>query len=260
MQSELLEAAWRCCDADEKCERVAAVEQTTELHQMLQQAAPLDQHQLEAGRPAAPQLISPRDVPRRGLGSEVGRAAMIHAIAHIEFNAINLALDAALRFAGMPLAYYEDWISVAKDEARHFGMLRGRLTDMGRSYGEFPAHNGLWEAAVKPADHGLARMALVPRVLEARGLDVTPQMIVRLKEVGDQASADILTVILEEEVRHVAIGTRWYRYLCEREGCEPISTFRALLDQHRVRRQKPFNEAARKAAGFEAEELIEPGQ
>ena len=142
------------------------------------------------GRPDRPVLVDPGEVPRRRLGSTAGRAALVHAIAHIEFNAINLALDAAYRFRGMPRKYYSDWISVAVDEARHFRMLQSRLRQMGQEYGDSPAHNGLWEMAVKTADSCLVRMALVPRVLEARGLDVTPGMMERLRSAGDGCGRD----------------------------------------------------------------------
>ncbi|HKY92429.1 MAG TPA: ferritin-like domain-containing protein, partial [Nevskiaceae bacterium] len=207
------------------------------------------------GRPARPELVRPRDVPHRGLGSAEGRAALVHAVAHIEFNAINLALDAACRFGGMPDDYYADWISVAQDEARHFTMLATRLAALGHAYGDFPAHNGLWEAAEKTAHDVLARMALVPRVLEARGLDVTPGMINRLDEVGDRETAAILRVILDEEVRHVAIGTRWFRAVCVSRGLEPVATWRDLLARNGVRIHEPLNRPAREAAGFEAAEL-----
>jgi len=207
------------------------------------------------GRPVRPELVNPRDVAFRGLGTAEGRAAMVHAVAHIEFNAVNLALDAALRFPGLPSAYYADWISVAQDEARHFAMLSDRLAQLGHAYGDFSAHNGLWEAAEKTAHDPLVRMALVPRVLEARGLDVTPNMIRRLKEVGDTATAAVLGVILEEEVRHVAIGTHWYRYLCNLRGMDPVAKFRELIAEHRVRLQRPFNADARARAGFDAAEL-----
>lgn len=207
------------------------------------------------GRPARPQLVDPRAVPLRGLGSAEGRAALVHAVAHIEFNAVNLALDAALRFDGLPADYYADWISVAQDEARHFALLSGRLVELGYAYGDFCAHNGLWEAAQKTAHDPLVRMALVPRVLEARGLDVTPNLIRRLVEVGDEATAAILRVILEEEVRHVAIGTRWFRHLCAQRGMDSAATFRALIAEHRVRLQRPFNLEARTRAGFDPGEL-----
>ena len=208
------------------------------------------------GRPATPKLVHPRDLPKRGFGSIEGRAAFIHAVAHIEFNAIDLAWDAVYRFRGMPAQYYADWVSVANDEARHFTMLRGRLRELGHDYGDFDAHNGLWEMAEKTAHDGLARMALVPRVLEARGLDVTPGMIVKLRSLGDDTTADILEVILREEVGHVAAGSRWYRWHCERAGVEPRARFRELLHEYATGvLHKPFNTEARLAAGFDVEEL-----
>ncbi|WP_240099008.1 ferritin-like domain-containing protein [Thermomonas flagellata] len=208
------------------------------------------------GRPARPRLVHPRDLPRRGFGSREGRAAFLHAVAHIEFNAIDLAWDAVYRFRGMPPAFYADWVAVARDEARHFTLLRARLREFGHDYGDFDAHNGLWEMAEKTAHDGLARMALVPRVLEARGLDVTPGMIVKLRALGDGATADILELILREEVAHVAAGSRWYRWHCERAGVEPRACFRALLREYASGvLHKPFNTAARLQAGFDPEEL-----
>ncbi|MBW8311348.1 MAG: ferritin-like domain-containing protein [Rhizobium sp.] len=208
------------------------------------------------GRPARPRLVLPRDVPQRGLGSVEGRAAFLHAIAHIEFNAINLAWDAVYRFRGMPDAYYADWVGVADDEARHFAMLSGRLAELGFAYGDFDAHNGLWEMAEKTAGSGLQRMALVPRVLEARGLDVTPGMIARLRSNGDQASADILEVILREEVAHVAAGSRWFHWHCQREGLAPVREFiRLVREAVRGGVRGPFNRPARLAAGFEDDEI-----
>jgi uncharacterized ferritin-like protein (DUF455 family) len=208
------------------------------------------------GRPARPKLVHPRELPRRGFGNAEGRAAFIHSIAHIEFNAIDLAWDAVYRFRGLPRDYYADWAQVAHDEARHFTMLRARLNDFGRDYGDFDAHNGLWEMTEKTAHSGLERMALVPRVLEARGLDVTPGMIVKLRQLGDDATADILEVILREEVGHVAAGSRWFRWHCAREGVEPESTFRRLLAEYgRGVLYGPFNLDARSAAGFSDEEL-----
>ena len=216
------------------------------------QPAPID----APGRPEKPRLVMPRDVPQRGLGTDEGRAALVHAVAHIEFNAINLAWDAVYRFRGMPDAYYLDWASVAHDEARHFTILSARLAQLGHAYGDFGAHNGLWEMAVKTAGSCLARMALVPRVLEARGLDVTPGMITRLHSVRDDATADILEIILREEVPHVAAGTRWFRWCCEREGCEPDATFAALLREYMPTGLRgPFNLDARRAAGFGDAEL-----
>ena len=209
----------------------------------------------QPGRPERLQLVLPRDVPVRGLGSDAGRAALLHAIAHIEFNAINLALDACLRFGEMPTQYYVDWLSVAKDEARHFTMLADRLAMFGHRYGDIPAHNGLWEAAEKTAYDVLARMALVPRVLEARGLDVTPGMINRLTEMRDAQTVAILRVILDEEVRHVAIGTHWFRWLCEQRSLEPDATFLKLLAESDTQIRPPLNWPAREAAGFSRKEL-----
>jgi len=204
-----------------------------------------------AGRPPRPLLVAPRDVPTRGLGTVEGRAALLHAVAHIEFNAINLALDAAWRFRGMPRGFYLDWVSVAADEARHFRLLRARLSALGYAYGDFAAHNGLWEMAEKSAGRCLARMALVPRLLEARGLDVTPGMITRFTSLGDHESVAILETILREEVGHVAIGTRWFEYCCAQEGVEPEPTFLGLLrDVARGSLRGPFNVEARRAAGF----------
>lgn len=211
---------------------------------------------LQPGRPPQPQLVHPASVPRRRLGSVAGRVALLHAIAHIEFNAINLALDACLRFAGMPSAFYLDWLSVAADEARHFRLLQQRLHNLGAEYGDLPAHDGLWQMAIKTADDVLARMALVPRVLEARGLDVTPGMIDRLRAVGDDDSVAVLQVILEEEVRHVEIGTRWFRHCCAGRGLEPDTTFIELLDRlHPDGIKPPINDAARQRAEFSASEL-----
>ena len=207
------------------------------------------------GRPAKPALVHPRDLPRRGLGSVEGRAAFLHAIAHIEFNAINLALDAAYRFRGMPPEYYADWLQVADDEARHFALLSARLAELGFAYGDFEAHDGLWEMASKTADCCRARMALVPRVLEARGLDVTPGMIERLRSIGDAASADILELILREEVAHVAAGSRWFHWCCARDGVVPGREFIRLVREVRANVRPPFNREARLAAGFDAGEL-----
>lgn len=210
----------------------------------------------QPGRPARPELVAPSALPRRRLGSDEGRAALVHAIAHIEFNAINLALDAVYRFRDMPQPYYRDWISVAADEARHFQLLHQRLGQLGKQYGDFPAHNGLWEMAEKTADSCLVRMALVPRVLEARGLDVTPGMIKRLGAVGDTETIAVLEVILAEEVRHVAIGTHWFNYCCKRENKPPAETFLELLNSRFTGSIRgPFNLAARTEAGFTKAEM-----
>ena len=208
------------------------------------------------GRPLRPALVAPRRLPQRGLGTPAGRAALIHAVAHIEFNAVNLAWDAVYRFRGMPLEYYRDWVAVAVDEARHFRLLARRLLELGHCYGDFDAHDGLWEMAVKTSGTCLERMALVPRVLEARGLDVTPGMIERLRAAGDDVSADILAVILREEVAHVAAGSRWFARCCARIGVDPEATFAALVSDHAPGAiKRPLNADARLAAGFSSEEL-----
>jgi uncharacterized ferritin-like protein (DUF455 family) len=208
------------------------------------------------GRPAPPRLVDPRQLARRGLGSAEGRAALVHAVAHIEFNAINLAWDAVWRFRGMPRDYYRDWVQVAADEARHFALLQARLAELGHHYGDFDAHDGLWDMAVRTADCCLARMALVPRVLEARGLDVTPGMIERLRGVGDMATVAILETILCEEVAHVAAGSHWFAWCCARDGVDPQATFQQLLQAHlRGGLRGPFNIDARLRAGFTMAEL-----
>jgi uncharacterized ferritin-like protein (DUF455 family) len=211
---------------------------------------------LACGRPGRPKLVAPGRLARRGLGSLEGRQALIHAVAHIEFNAINLGLDAALRFAGMPDDYYRDWLSVAADEARHFTMLNQRLGELGMSYGDLPAHSGLWDMAEKTAHDPLVRMALVPRVLEARGLDVTPGMIERLNNAGDERTVALLEIILEEEEAHVAIGTRWFRHLCQERNMEPEATFESLLVRYFDGKLRgPLNVPARLRAGFTEPEL-----
>ncbi len=209
------------------------------------------------GRPPQLQLVHPSKLPRRGLGSVEGRAAFIHAIAHIELNAIDLAWDAVYRFRGLPPSFYSDWVSCADDESRHFLLLRARLLAHGADYGELPAHNGLWEMCEKTSHDGLARMALVPRVLEARGLDVTPGMIDKLRALGDGETADVLEIILREEVAHVAAGTRWYHWYCRQAGVEPRTRFRELLHEYAGGYlHGPFNDEARLLAGFAEDELL----
>ena len=210
------------------------------------------------GRPELPELVQPRDVSKRGLSSVEGRAALLHAIAHIEFNAINLACDAVQRFHGMPKAFYRDWASVAIDEARHFQLLQNRLAELGFAYGDFKAHNGLWEMAEKTQDSCLQRMALVPRLLEARGLDVTPGIIMKLSQQNDAESVAVLDIILAEEVRHVAIGTRWFNYCCQLQDKNPEQEFIALLSglaKGAIR--GPYNIAAREQSGFTAFEMAQ---
>ena len=209
------------------------------------------------GRPPQPRLVAAVDVPRRSPFTPEGRAALLHAVAHIEFNAINLALDAVWRFAGMPADYYRDWLGVAAEEALHFTLLREHLRDsLGHDYGDFDAHDGLWTMVEKTRHDIVARMALVPRTLEARGLDATPPMQARLAKAGDTRAVEILDVILRDEVGHVAIGNRWYRWLCARDGLDPLAHDAVLVRRFEAPRPRPpFNLDARRRAGFSAEEL-----
>lgn len=210
----------------------------------------------EPGRPDKPQLIAPGEVERRRLSNTRGKAALLHALAHIEFNAINLALDAAYRFRCLPADFYRDWLKVAAEEALHFTLLRDHLRLLGYDYGDFPAHNGLWETAVKTAHDPLVRMALVPRLMEARGLDVTPSISARLAASGDQRAVEILAIIQRDEIGHVAIGNRWYGYLCQQRGLDPGATFLALLKEYDAPALRPpFNLPARAQAGFKPDEL-----
>ena len=208
------------------------------------------------GRPPRPRLVDPATLPRRSPFTTAGRAALLHAVAHIEFNAINLALDALWRFPGLPEAYYRDWLQVAAEEALHFTLLADHLATLGHAYGDFDAHDGLWAMTERTAGDLTARMALVPRTLEARGLDATPPMQRRLAQAGDARAVEILDVILRDEIGHVAIGNRWYRWLCAQDGLDPLAHYAVLAERHRAPTPKPpFNRAARSAAGFTAEEL-----
>ncbi|WP_300648069.1 ferritin-like domain-containing protein [Hydrogenophaga sp.] len=211
------------------------------------------------GRPMRPALIAPVDVPQRSPFTPDGLSMLLHAVAHIEFNAINLALDAVWRFPDMPADYYTDWLKVAHEEAIHFGLLRAHLQSLGHDYGDFAAHNSLWEMCIRTQHDATARMALVPRTMEARGLDATPPMQARLRKVGTPAAlraVEILDVILHDEIGHVAVGNRWYGWLCAQQSIEPLSHYRRLAREHSAPRLKPpFNEPARRAAGFSDAEL-----
>ena len=211
------------------------------------------------GCPALPELRSHLDVPKRSPFTTDGLAALLHAVTHIEFNAINLALDAVWRFDGMPRSYYLDWLTVAAEEAHHFSLLRAHLQSMGYDYGDFPAHTGLWDMTEKTKSDVLARMALVPRTLEARGLDATPPMQAKLRKVGTKhalRAVEILDVILRDEIGHVAIGNHWYRYLCGQRNLDPIGHYAVLARQYGAPRIKgPLNLDARRKAGFEETEL-----
>ncbi|WP_124553757.1 ferritin-like domain-containing protein [Methylophilus methylotrophus] len=245
-------------DPQQKCSQVHALWEadlagTVLLDTQLNIAAPTE---AIPGRPDKPQLVPPKYVQRRAMHTPEGRAALIHALAHIEFNAINLALDAVWRFAGMPADYYRDWLQVAKEEAYHFSLLRAHLQGLGFDYGDFDGHNSLWEMVEKTQSDVLARMALVPRTLEARGLDATPPLKQKLQQAGDHAAAAILDIILRDEIGHVTIGNRWFNALCDQRNLNPMQTFEQLCLQFNAPKLKPpFNLTARKQAGFSELEL-----
>lgn len=208
------------------------------------------------GRPDRPELVPPLQVKRRSMSTLEGRAALLHALSHIEFNAINLALDAIWRFADMPDEYYKDWLKVAAEEALHFTLLAEHLKSMGYAYGDFPGHDTLWEMVAKTQEDVLARMALVPRTMEARGLDAAPSTRNKLQQVGDHAGAAIIDIILRDEIGHVAIGNRWFGYLCQLRDLDPIQCYADLAQRFKAPKLRaPFNLEARRAAGFSEKEL-----
>jgi uncharacterized ferritin-like protein (DUF455 family) len=208
------------------------------------------------GRPDRPLLVAHTQLKARSAQTLEGRAALIHSIVHIELNAIDLALDAVWRFEGLPRAYYLEWLGVAREEALHFSLLRDHLRTLGRAYGDFPAHNALWDMAERTRHDVLARMALVPRTLEARGLDASPAVKAKLLAAGDAAGAAIIDVLLRDEIGHVAVGNRWFRWLCAERGLAPSATGALLAARHGAPRPRgPFNLAARRAAGFSEDEL-----
>lgn len=210
----------------------------------------------EPGRPDKPELVDSSGLPKRGMHNKNVRAALIHSFCHIEFNAINLAWDAVHRFRGLPTDFYSDWIQVADEEAYHFSLLRDYLKRQGYDYGDFTAHDGLWKMALETAHDPLVRMALVPRVLEARGLDVTPGIMARFRKAGFQEVVDILEIIQRDEVGHVAIGSRWFHYLCEQRNLDAEATFRELLESYMKNPVKgAIDRAARRQAGFSEQEL-----
>ena len=208
------------------------------------------------GRPNRPYLVPPTDIKHLSLVTIKGRAALIHSIAHIELNAIDLALDIVWRFSRMPDQFYRDWVSIAKEEALHFSLLRDHLLTMGFDYGDFPAHNSLWEMAERTKHDVLARVALVPRTLEARGLDASPAVKNKLVSVGDKKAGEILDVILQDEIGHVAAGNYWYRWICAERQLDPIKTYADLVNQYDAPKLRPpFNMEARRLAGFDEVEL-----
>jgi uncharacterized ferritin-like protein (DUF455 family) len=208
------------------------------------------------GRPDKPVLVDPLRVKKRAMNTLEGRSALLHSLAHIEFNAINLALDAVWRFQGMPPAYYEDWLKVAKEEAYHFTRIKDLLAADGYQYGDFPAHNSLWEMAQKTQTSVLARMALVPRTMEARGLDAVPAIRERFAQIKDTRTVEVLDIILRDEIGHVAIGNCWFNYLCDLNNLDPINAYSELAKKHKAPVLRgPFNFEARTAAGFTEQEL-----
>ena len=244
-----------CTDVADKCNQVAQLsdELPIDTSLTLEQREPLPE---SAGRPDQPELVAPGQLKRRSLHTETGRAVLLHALAHIEFNAINLALDIVWRFADMPTTFYRDWLKVAREEAYHFTLLQARLKTLGYAYGDFSAHNGLWEMATKTTDDLLARLALVPRTLEARGLDASPAIRDKLAQAGDTESAESLDIILHDEIGHVAIGNHWYRYVCQQRDLDPVTTYDDLAKRYQAPRLRgPFNLDARREAGFTEVEL-----
>lgn len=260
----LFNAAYQCLlvsDPDEKVKQTKSLcGQWADLSLDVKNKAIADPTALvelsEPGRPAKPVLVDPRKLPRRGMSSPENVAALLHAITHIEFNAINLALDAVFRFREMPVGFYDDWLQVADEEASHFQLLQTRLKDTGYEYGDFDAHNGLWDMAMCTAHDVMIRMALVPRVMEARGLDVTPGIIERFRSIGDKESVAVLEVIMREEVGHVEIGSRWFHYLCDQRKLPREETYLDLMNQYAKGKVKPpLHRDARLSAGFSEAEI-----
>jgi uncharacterized ferritin-like protein (DUF455 family) len=246
------------CDVSAKIDGVASLVRAWQCDEvsLTTNAVILPTRQAIPGRPTLPSLVPPQSVKHRSMHTAEGRAALIHALAHIEFNAINLALDAVWRFPDMPREYYVDWLRVAGEEAYHFSLLSSHLQTLGFRYGDFTAHNGLWEMAEKTQGDILARIALVPRTLEARGLDVSPAMRAKLAQAGDTAGAEILDIILRDEIGHVKIGNCWYGWLCDARDLDRVATYKSLAAQYNAPQLRgPFNREARLQAGFTEIEL-----
>lgn len=250
------------CITDARAKAQAAQQMLTQAHHyhIAPHARPtLAEDVALPGHPERPELRHHTDVARRSPATLLGRVVLMHAIAHIEFNAINLALDAIWRFDAMPPAFYLDWLQVAAEEGKHFTLVDDWLRTQNHAYGDFPAHQGLWAMCEKTAGDIVARMALVPRTLEARGLDATPQIQHKLRHVGTAdalAAVTILDTILHEEVGHVAIGNHWYRWLCLQHALDPVAHYTCLTKRYQAPWPKPpLNTDARMAAGFTEEEL-----
>ena len=259
--SELRQSALELLASSDPQLKISGISQLFDTYQAGQITVTID-NDLDAGmrcipgRPQKPDLVPPLEVPKRAMNTDQGRASLIHSLAHIEFNAMNLALDAIWRFEGMPKAYYEDWLKVAKEEAYHFSLLEAYLKQMGYAYGDFLAHNSLWEMVERTADAVIARMALVPRTMEARGLDAVPMIRERFKQIKDVRAVEILEIILRDEIGHVLIGNKWFNFLCEKNNLSAITSYKELARKYRAPILRgPFNIEGRKQAGFTNEEL-----
>ena len=259
--TELRQAALEILAITDAQIKVGRVSQLFDEHQAqritLNSLEVLSEQNLELpGRPSKPELIPPLQVPKRKMDTVEGRVSLLHSLAHIEFNAINLALDAIWRFSDMPQQYYEDWLKVAKEESYHFTIVNEYIQSFGFTYGDFPAHNSLWEMVERTKDAVIARMALVPRTMEARGLDAVPMIRDRFKQIKEARAVEILEIILRDEVGHVAIGNQWFNFLCQKDNLSPISAYRDLARKYCAPKLRgPFNLEARRRAGFSEEEL-----
>jgi len=256
---QLLEKLILTTDVDEKCLGIttlnAELGETTQSIDRFKHSSPV----IEIAKPGLPEklkLVAPKNLSKRGINSVEGRLVLMHSLAHIEFNAINLAMDAAYRYRNQPSDFYLDWLQVAADEARHFKLIEAYLVDRGVAYGDYVAHNGLWEMAVQTSHDVLARMALVPRVLEARGLDVAPAIMEKLRKAQDMAAVEILNTIYLDEIEHVKIGSKWFSFECQNRNLDPRDTFVRLVNTHfHGKLMGPFNMPARLLAGFDQDEI-----
>lgn len=256
---ERLETAWRASDTTSKCHAVddlIPAYLTLSASLLLPSVSKAAPDCTAIGRPDKPVCVPPESLPFRKATDKTGRAALLHAIAHIEFNAINLALDAAWRFKDLGVSFVRDWIGVAIEECYHFKLIEARLQALGYGYGDLPAHAGLWNLAEQTTQDVLARMALVPRLMEARGLDAMPPIFRAFQGIGDKPTLRALSVIARDEVRHVALGDFWFKRLCAQEDLPASETYQALIATYDAPRPRPpLNEAARSAAGFDRHEL-----
>ncbi len=256
MKDSLFYLAYRCLT--ECCVQLKIDSSRQLADRVAQGSIKLDPYHYSAckpGRPDYPELISPKNLPKRKLSTPEGQAAMIHSFAHIEFNAINLVWDLICRFQEMPMEFYQDWAKVASEETQHFELLSGRLAELGYRYGDLPAHDGLWQMAEDTGHDLILRLGVVPRILEARGLDVTPDLIRRFKEINDYKTAKILDTIYKEEIGHVHTGTKWFRFACQMQDKNAEDEFRNILSSFMPRSPGKLNHAARKKAGFSQIEL-----